>query len=187
MVNTDITGDLILQGSINTLTPIGGKYSQTGGNINISNTTVASTLINSGAGTLTFEPAEWTNGATYHIKISGTIDDDSKLEEVEIKILLGGTEIHTTDFIDLEDITSQKAWELEVDLTYKGGVNFRSNSQFTYLKNGGGNSYKGWARSQSRLLPSIASAMDLTATAQWTNANANNIFIVQMFYVTKVY
>lgn len=181
-----LTGDLELAGTMNTLTPIGGKYSQTGGNATVANTTTQTSLVNSGAGTLVFQPSEWTAGATYHVKMSGTIDDDGKNEEVEIALQLGGATIHTTTFIDLDDIKGTFAWELEVDICYRGSNTFFTNSQFTYMKDANAGGYKGWAQSQSASI-TVSVPVTLSATAQWSNAIITNSLVCQMFYVTKVY
>ena len=120
------------------------------------------------------------------MKMSGTIDDDGKNEEVEIALQLGGATIHTTTFIDLDDIKGTFAWELEVDIAYRGSNTFFTNSQFTYMKDVNAGGYKGWAQSQSASI-TVSVPVTLSATAQWSNAIITNSLVCQMFYVTKVY
>ena len=85
--------ELLNVAQLNDLTPIGGKYSQTGGDVTIENTAAATSILNSGQGSLVFAANTLKTGDNYHIKIAGTIDTDGKNQELAFTINLGTTTI----------------------------------------------------------------------------------------------
>jgi hypothetical protein len=104
-------------------------------------------------------------------------------------IALGGTTIHSTTYIDLDEIKSTFPWELEMDWTFRSvgaTAALRSNGQFTYNKSGGYNDFRGWSSNDSATIDTTAS-LSLTATAQWNSAEHDNTFIVKQFVLTKTY
>jgi hypothetical protein len=156
--------------AINGLTATGGKYSQTSNDIYIVNTADVRTLIGSGVGDLVWLANSIRAGDTYHLKMSGLIETDGKNEELKIEIKLGFNLIHTTNYIELEDVPAEYAWELELDFTFRTDAGqLRSNSQFTYNKGAGSNDFRGWSSNTTTGVNTSTNA-SLTATATWLNA-----------------
>ena len=180
--------------ALNGLTPIGGKYSQTGGDVTVEDTAAATSILNSGQGSLVFAANTLKAGDNYHIKIAGTIDTDGKNEELAFTINLGTTTIFEhgvfplSDIL-LEDVKGDFAFELEIDWTLRSeGVAgaFVSNSQFTYNKNDGKADYRGWSSNDDGTIDTTA-AHTLTATVDWDSADIDNSLVVKQFVITKTY
>ena len=132
----------------------------------------------------------FTPGDNYHLRCSGTIETDGKNQGLQIEIKLGSTVIHTTNYIDLDDVKATYPWELELDFTFRTVVgvsaSLRSNAQFTYNKDNDQNDYRGWSSNDSATILATTSHT-LTASATWANAAAANIFVVKQFLITKTY
>ena len=184
--NLDLNGGDILNCSINGLSSIGGKYSQTGSDITVQNTTNPTSILNSGAGSLVF--SDFKAGDNYHLRCAGTIETDTKDEEIKLEIMLGSVVIHTTTYISLDEV-STRAWELEMDFSFRSvglGGELTSNSQFLYTDGDGRNDLRGQtASSETTVNTTIPQTM--TATATWRDADPNNRLVVKQFLITKTY
>jgi hypothetical protein len=125
-------------------------------------------------------------GDNYHLRCSGTIETDSKDEEIKLEIMLGSTAIHTTTYISLDEV-STRAWELEMDFSLRtvDGV-LTSNSQFLYTKADGRNDLRGQT-ANSEATVDTTTPQTMTATATWRDADSNNRLVVKQFLVTKTY
>jgi hypothetical protein len=183
-----VTGELQVS-NINNLTAVGGKYSQTGPDITITDTTAITSIINTGQGNLSWSGNEFQAGDNYHTRFSGTIETEGKSEELQLVISLGGTIIHSTTYMELDEIKSTFPWELEMDWTFRSvgaTAELRSNGQFTYNSSDGQNDFRGWSSNDSATIDTTG-PLSLTATAQWETGQNNNTVVVKQFLLTKTY
>lgn len=184
-----VTGTLTYNGVINNNSATGGKYSQTGGDITVENTTTKTSIINTGAGSLVFGADSLTPGDNYHVRISGDIDTDGKDEEILFEIKLGNEVVSTTTFIALDSIGGLFPFELEIDFTVRTiGANCEivSNSQFVYNKNSGDKDFRGWSSNTSSVVDSTVSNT-MTAAVQWDDSESDNKVRIIQFLVTKTF
>jgi len=181
--NITANANLVVYGQLNGLSVTGGKYSQTGPDIIIQDIAQARSIINYGVGNLIFDSL--TVGDNYHIKLSGSIQTDNNDQQLQLVFRLGFTTIHTTTYINLDSVSTSYPWELELDFTIREET-LVSNAQFTYNESGGRNDYRGWSSNYETIIDT-SNYMNLTATAQWDNADNNNILIVKQFLVTKTF
>jgi hypothetical protein len=181
--NITANANLVVYGQLNGLSVTGGKYSQTGSDVIIQDTALARSIINYGVGNLIFDSL--TVGDNYHIKLSGSIQTDNNDQQLQLVFRLGFTTIHTTTYINLDSVSTSYPWELELDFTIREET-LVSNAQFTYNESGGRNDYRGWSSNYETIIDT-SNYMNLTATAQWDNADNNNILIVKQFLVTKTF
>ena len=189
---TITTSDLSVDGNfstpnVNDLTPIGGKYSQTGSDIIIANTATETSILNSGFGSWDFNT--FSAGDSYHLRCSGTIETDAKDQELQLQIKLGATVFHTTSYIALDDVKDTHPWELELDFSFRVvglSGDLQSNSQFTYNKDNSQNDFRGWSTNDSAVIDTTV-PQTLTASATWLAAAVGNIFITKQFIITKTY
>ena len=127
-------------------------------------------------------------GDNYHLRCAGTIETDTKDEEIKLEIMLGSVVIHTTTYISLDEV-STRAWELEMDFSFRSvglGGELTSNSQFLYTDGDGRNDLRGQtASSETTVNTTIPQTM--TATATWSEADSNNRLVVKQFLITKTY
>jgi hypothetical protein len=175
--------------SINGLSSCGGKYNKTGDDITITNTTSKVSMLNSGVGNLLWGSRSVRLGDSYHIRVSGTIETDGKSNSILFEIKLDTRIIHSSDFIDLEDVKSSFPFEIEVDFTFysnNSNADINASSQFVYVKNTGSDDFRG---STSNTQSTINAFRDntLTATAQWNNQSTTNVLIVKQFTISKTF
>jgi hypothetical protein len=181
-----------------------GKYSQiclppdsgqTSGNgqviINGDNTdtnTAISLVDGNSIGSLIFTPSELSLGASYHIKIGGSISSDTKNMELNISAYLGSTLIYSTAInnqdIQIDDLKSiEYTYECDLDFTVnKIGTDghIYSNGQVLYVTDRQNNNVRGSSSDKESSLD-LSNNLTLDIKMKWeTVAN-------KMFRVTKMY
>ena len=164
-----------------------GSYSQTGAFVTVANTAAKTSIVGTGIGSLVIP--EIGEGCTYHLKLAGTIEDESKDEELKITVDFGGVTVYESQFYDLEEVKTEQVFETEIDLvcrtTGAAGTAY-ANGQFVYSKDGGQNDFRGFNTEYDSVInTTISNTFDVSAT--WNNAKLGNIFICKMLTVTKTF
>ena len=164
-----------------------GNYSQTGAFITVENTAAKTSIVGTGVGSLVIPGIG--AGCSYHLKLSGTIQDNGINEELKIIVDLGGVTVYESQFYDLDDIKTEQVFESEIDIVCRtSGVagTFYANGQFVYSKNGGQNDFRGFNTEFSSVVnTTISNTFDVSV--QWGNALADNILVCKMLTVTKTF
>jgi hypothetical protein len=164
-----------------------GNYSQTGNFVEVLNTALKTSIVGTGVGSLNIP--EVGAGCSYHLKLSGTIEDAGINEELKIIVDFGGVTVYESAFYDLEDIKTEQVWETEIDIVCRtAGVagTFYANGQFVYSKNGGANDFRGFnTEYESVINTTISNTFDISA--QWSNQSLSNIFTCKMLTITKTF
>ena len=159
-----------------------GKYSQVclpddcqisvdGGVNNDENTPVSIIGGASSRGSLVFSPSELSEGSSYHTKIGGTIQTETKNMELNISFVLNGVDLNGEAFSDLifttelygdefklDKLNAVYTYECEVDFSVYGSGAIRtiySNGQLVYVSGTGKTNLKG-------LSTEMSSEVDLT-------------------------
>jgi hypothetical protein len=176
---------LFLSGSINGLSIIGGRYSQTSAPITITSVAPA-TMLGSGVGSLVI--SSLSAGDNYHFRCSGDVRNDVNNNTVRIIVRLGTIVIHDTSLILLEVTggTSLYSFELEMDATAKASNNLSSNSQFLYSAGTDTRDLRG-STSNTNSNFDFTVPRAITATAQLGTASAATQIVVNQFLITKTY
>jgi hypothetical protein len=106
--------------AINGLTPIGGKYQQTGNDVQVGpSSTTETSIVSSGVGSLLFSPTEFTLGSSYHVRLGGLFESNNK-RNLQLRMTLGGVDILNTGFMELADLSGGPfAYEIEIDFIVK--------------------------------------------------------------------
>jgi hypothetical protein len=164
-----------------------GSYSQTGAFVTVANTAAKTSIVGTGIGSLVIP--EIGAGCTYHLKLAGTIEDESKLEELKITVDFGGVTVYESQFYDLDEVKTEQVWETEIDLVCRttgvAGTAY-ANGQFVYSKNGGENDFRGFNTEYDSVInTTISNTFDVSAT--WNTAKVGNIFICKMLSVIKTF
>jgi len=167
-----------------------GKYCKTDAFQTLTNSVAETSMIGTGQGNLTL--AQVNAGDNYHVKISGTIATESKLDEIAFRIDVGNEEVFETTFINLAEVKSNNAFELEVDVTARtSGANaeWYSSGVFLYSANNGAgeNDGKQWISEKSVVSAGLVFPATIDLTAQWTIASVDNILIVKQVIITKTF
>lgn len=168
-----------------------GLYAQTADSTPITNTTVETTLIGAGVGTLTVPPNAFSIGDSFLCALDGLISCTSS-STVQIRIkTVGGILLADTGVITLAAATN-KSWLISLYFTIRtlGGVGTASISSgglFSYIRNGG-TQFEGYVLSQLNTTTFDTTISNtLVITAQWDAATTSDSIFTRNFTLTKVY
>lgn len=176
---------------INTyINPLSGIFVQTKSSDPISNTTIESSLIGMGIGSLSVPANAFKAGDSYHAKLIGHISCNSAAT-LRLKIKAGSLILADTGIIDLDSI-SNRHWEINVYFTIRevgvaGVASIASGGIFSYTKNSGLN-FEGTNFSivnETTFDTTINNTLDVTA--QWGSANAQDSIYSEIFTLSKTF
>ena len=166
-----------------------GKYSMTGVATTCTTTTPTS-LIGTGVGSKIFELKTLKTGDSYDVYMSGTIRTKDGNQELKLDVFLGSTLMHTTTFIDLDNVGAPFSFEWMVRFTCKlqgAAASFYSSSKFFYSTGTSVNaSLRGWLQNTSSIQnTSIQNTIDVRG--QWNSNQVENNMTVNALCVSKCY
>jgi hypothetical protein len=167
-----------------------GLYAQTAQSTPITNTTVETSLIGTGEGSLSVPANQFSIGDSYHGKIGGEMSAVNA-ETIQIRIKTGSVVLGDTGLITLPNITN-KFWEAELDFTIRQtgvatSASIISNGQFVYTSDAH-NRYEGAGENfvnNTTFDTTVLNTLDITA--EWGSANVGNTIQSDFFVLTKTY
>lgn len=167
----------------------GGLFAQTSSSTTITNTTVETSLITTGVGSLTVPANGFKVGDSFHAKLIGHISCNSSAT-IELRVKSGSVLLADTGVIAL-DTTTNKHWEINVYFTIRalgaaGVASIASGGIFSYVKNSGVN-FEGANFSiinNTTFDTTVSNTLDITA--QWGAANAADSIYSELFILTKI-
>ena len=168
-----------------------GLFAQTGNGGPVTATTVETTIIGPGVGTLTVPANGFQIGDSFICSLDGIIScTSSSTIEVRIKTLSGAL-LADTGIIDLAAATD-KNWIMNLYFTIRtlggaGTASVSSGGLFSYIRNGG-TQFEGYVLSDVNST-TFNTTIDntLVITVQWDTASVNNSILSRNFTLTKVY
>ena len=178
---------------ITELTPatnVGGLYAQTANSPITTNTTVESTLIDGGVGSLSVPANGFQVGDSFSVSMGGIISSSNN-EGLTIRVKAGSIVLGTTGVITLPQCTNQ-VWDLEITFTIRaigaaGVASIVTKGNFTYSKDAS-NAYEGADFSTiNNTTFDTTVGNTLNITAQWSAASASNSIYSQVFVLNKIY
>jgi hypothetical protein len=114
---TTIYGD---GSNITGLPTSGGLYAQTGDGLTITATTIETTLIGGGIGTLTIPANTFIPGDSYHLNISGAITGDTAIGNVNLRLKLKfGTTVIVSRLFQVSNGLNNGWWALDLNVTVR--------------------------------------------------------------------
>ena len=175
---------------VNPLGYLSGLFAQTVKGPSISNTTVESSIIGTGVGTLSVPANGFKVGDSFRAKLTGQISAANN-NTIDIKIKSGSVRLADTGVLTLPSI-SDLNWTIEVDFTIRalgaaGVASIVSSGIFTYMKNAS-NAFEGDTFSivnNTTFDTTVSNTLDITVT--WGTASASNIISSDLFTLTKTY
>ena len=172
-----------------TLTPFPlsyGLFSQTGSSTPVSGTTVETSIIGSGAGTLSVPINGFRVGDSFNGKLNGHISCVGSAE-IQIRVKANSVLLGDTGVIAL-DTSTNKHWQLDLNFTIRsiGSVgSIVSYGSFGYIKNSGlnfeGSNFVTITPLDTTILNTI------TITAEWNTNNSGNSIYSDIFVLNKIY
>jgi hypothetical protein len=167
-----------------------GLFAQTANSVTISATTVESTLIGAGIGTLSVPADGFKVGDSFVAKLYGHISCVGTAT-IEIRVKSGSVLLADTGIIAL-DVTTNKHWCIEVNFTIRalgiaGVGSIVSAGLFSYIKNSGLNFEGTNFVSLNNTTFDTTILNTLSITAQWNTNNAGNDIYSNIFVLNKIY
>lgn len=168
-----------------------GLFAQTSDGGPVTATTVETTIVGPGVGTLTVPANGFQIGDSFQASLDGIISCvGTATIHVHVKTL-AGTILADTGIIAL-DTTTSKSWLLTTYFTIRtlgvaGIASISSGGLFSYIKNSGTN-FEGYVLSNINNT-TFDTTVDntLVITVQWNTTNADNSILSRNFTLTKVY
>ncbi len=186
-VTSNVTG---LPGPPGPAGPAGGVYAQTSLGTLITNTTVETSLIGAGVGSLTVPANGFNVGDSFTAKICGSLSCANN-ETIHVRIKSNGVTIADTGIFQMK-LATNKYFELLIDFTITkiGGAGVAElfvNGQYSYNQNANTNldGVNFALISNTNFNTTIINTLSITA--EWGLANVVNKIQSQNFVLTKVY
>lgn len=167
-----------------------GLYAQTASSTRITNTTVETSLLDGGVGTLSVPANGFQVGDSFSAVLTGHISSINN-HTLQIRIKSDGVVLADTGLITMSSTTS-KDWKLDINFTIRtlgasGTASIASGGSFVYTKDAS-NAFEG-VNFSTELSTGFDTtiANTLVITAQWGQANTGDIIYSELFTLTKTY
>lgn len=174
----------------NVYSPSIGFYSQTAASTPIVNTTVASTLINGGVGTLTVPANGFSVGDAFIAYFSGIVSSRNN-DTITITVKSSGVTLASTGVITMP-ATTNKNYEIYINFAIRslgaaGVAAIATSGSFTFNKNASNSPDSiGFSLVNSTTFDTTI-ANTLNVLAQWGTANPGNSIETEIFNLYKIY
>lgn len=167
-----------------------GLYSQTQSSTPVTGTTVESSLIGTGLGTLSVPANSFFLGESFSAKLGGHISCVGTAT-IQIRVKSGSVLLGDTGVIAL-DTTTNKHWDIELFFTIRntgvaGLASICSYGLFGYIKNSGINYEAANFVLINNTTFDTTILNTLNVTAQWNTNNAGNSIYSDIFVLNKIY
>lgn len=167
-----------------------GLYTQIGASTRITNTTVETSLLDGGVGTLSVPANGFKVGDSFFAIATGHISTVNN-HTLRIRIKSDGVVLADTGIITMSASTN-KHWKLDVYFTVRtlggsGVASIATGGTFFYTRNAS-NSFEG-TNFSTETSTGFDTTVDntLVVTAQWGQANTGDIIYSELFTLTKTY
>jgi hypothetical protein len=169
---------------------VGGLFSQTVDGPTVTNTTVESSILGTGVGSLSVPAGAFKVGDSFHITVIGHLSSKNN-DDLRIRVKSGSVVLVDTGNINMPGLTNQH-FELNIDFTIRavgaaGVASIASGGQLTYIKDAS-TAFEGVDFSVINNTTFDTTVLNtLTITAQWNAANSLNSIYTEIVTLTKTY
>ena len=171
--------------------PSVGLYAQTANSVPVSGTTVETSVINGGVGTLSIPANAFVIGDSFRADLSGIINAANN-QTIRVRVKSGSVVLLDSGVQDLTNSIIDDIWTLSLDFTIRqiGGVGVASVSsfgRFLYLKtsNGATQSFGMSTINNTTFNTTVSNTLDITV--QWGSNNAKNSIYTDVFVLSRIY
>ena len=181
-----------LVNNANAFTPVsvGGLFAQTGNSVPITGTTVETTLINGGVGTLSVPANGFSVGDSFRGDFGGVLNSANN-QTIRIRIKSGSVVFVDSGLQNITNITNN-IWSLSIDFTIRqtgpaGTASIVTLATFNYAKtvNGTVEGFSFNSINNTTFDTTINNTLDVTV--QWGSNNAGNSIYSDIFVLNKIY
>jgi hypothetical protein len=169
---------------------VGGLFSQTVDGPTVTNTTVESSILGTGVGSLSVPAGAFKVGDSFHVVLIGHLSSKNN-DDLRIRVKSGSVVLVDTGNINMPKVTNQH-FELNIDFTIRavgaaGVASIASGGQLTYIRDAA-NAFEGLDFSIINNTTFDTTVLNtLTITAQWNAANSLNSIYTEIVTLTKTY
>jgi hypothetical protein len=169
---------------------VGGLFSQTVDGPTVTNTTVESSILGTGVGSLSVPAGAFKVGDSFHVVLIGHVSSKNN-DDLRIRVKSGSVVLVDTGNINMPGLTNQH-FELNIDFTIRavgaaGVASIASGGQLTYIKDAS-TAFEGVDFSVINNTTFDTTVLNtLTITAQWNAANSLNSIYTEIVTLTKTY
>ncbi|NDC94538.1 hypothetical protein EB118_07135 [bacterium] len=167
-----------------------GLYTATSNSVPVKGTTVESSLVAPGVGSLTLPANVFKVGDSFHAKLIGHISCVNSAT-LDLRVKSGSILLADTTVVNMNAATN-KHWEINIYFTIRsigvaGVAALASGGLFSYTKNSGTN-FEGTNFSiVNNTTFDTTISNTLNVTAQWNTNNAGNSIYSEIFILNKLY
>jgi hypothetical protein len=169
----------------------GGLFAQTGNSTPISGTTVETTLINGGVGTLSVPANGFAVGDSFRLVFGGVINATNN-QTIRIRTKTGAVTLLDSGVQNLGSSVVNDVWSLNVDFTIRqlGGAGVASivslgSFHYTKINNASVQGFGFNVVNNTTFNTTISNTLDVTV--QWGSNNAGNSIYSDIFILNKTY
>lgn len=168
-----------------------GLFAQTGNSAVVSATTVETTLIDGGVGTLTVGPNQFKIGDSFRVDMGGVLNSANN-QTIRIRVKSGSVILADSLVQNLSSALSNDIFSLSINFTITnigsaGVARIVSLGRFNYVKTNNG-TVEGFGFNtvnNTTFNTTISNTLDITA--QWGSNNTNNSIYSDIFILNKIY
>ena len=188
--DTGAQGPQGIQGVQGPVGPSGGLYAQTGNSTPITGTTVETTLINGGVGTLSVPANGFSIGDSFRAIFGGVINAANN-QTIRIRVKSNGALLLDSGLQTITNITNN-VFNLHIDFTIRalggaGVASIVSLGAFNYVKTSNG-AIEGFGFNVINNTTFNTTVLNtLNVTVQWGSNNAGNSIYSDIFVLNKTY
>lgn len=169
----------------------GGLFAQTANSTPVTGTTVETSLINGGVGTLTVPANGFVVGDTFRADTSGLMNAANN-QTIRIRVKAGSIVLLDSGIQSLTSGISNDIWTLTLDFTIRqigaaGVASIASFGRFSYTKTNN-NTIQGFGLNtinSTTFDTTVSNTLDVTV--QWGSNNAGNSIYTDVFVLNKIY
>jgi hypothetical protein len=171
--------------------PSDGLFAQTANSVPITATTVESSLVNGGVGTMSVPANGFAVGDSFHAALSGVMDAANN-QTIRIRVKAGSVVLLDSGVQSLSNAIIDDIWTLNIDFTIRqigaaGVASIASFGRFTYSKTSNA-SIEGFGMNtinSTTFDTTVSNTLDITV--QWGSNNAGNSIYTDVFVLNKTY
>ena len=171
--------------------PAGGLFAQTANSTPVTATTVESSLVNGGVGSLNIPANGFVVGDSFNGELSGVINAANN-QTIRIRVKAGSVVLLDSGVQTLTNSIIDDIWTLSIDFTIRqigaaGVASIASFGRFSYAKTNNATVQSFGMNTINSTTFDTTVSNTLNVTVQWGSNNAGNSIYTDVFVLNKIY
>ena len=171
--------------------PAGGLFAQTANSTPVTATTVESSLVNGGVGSLNIPANGFVVGDSFNGELSGVMNAANN-QTIQIRVKAGSVVLLDSGVQTLTNSIIDDIWTLSIDFTIRqigaaGVASIASFGRFSYAKTNNATIQSFGMNTINSTTFDTTVSNTLNVTVQWGSNNAGNSIYTDVFVLNKIY